>query len=77
MPARHSRGGRPVCRPGSVREMSQALDRPLRVLAPGVMCQHVAPGFRAQYSKNFFVGYLSDPLGKKLALFCTATEFEI
>ena len=32
-----------------------------------------APGFRAQYSKNFFVGYLRDPLGNKLALFCTAT----
>jgi catechol 2,3-dioxygenase-like lactoylglutathione lyase family enzyme len=36
-----------------------------------------APGFRAQYSKNFFVGYLRDPLGNKLALFCTATELEI
>ena len=35
-----------------------------------------APGFRAQYSKNFFVGYLRDPLGNKLALFCTATERE-
>jgi catechol 2,3-dioxygenase-like lactoylglutathione lyase family enzyme len=33
-----------------------------------------APGFRAQYSKNFFVGYLRDPLGNKLALFCTATD---
>lgn len=33
-----------------------------------------APGFRAQYSKNFFVGYLRDPLGNKLALFCTAGE---
>ena len=32
-----------------------------------------APGFRAQYSKDFFVGYLRDPLGNKLALFCTAT----
>jgi catechol 2,3-dioxygenase-like lactoylglutathione lyase family enzyme len=32
------------------------------------------PGFRAQYSRNFFVGYLRDPLGNKLALFCTATE---
>jgi hypothetical protein len=31
-----------------------------------------APGFRAQYSKNFFVAYLRDPLGNKLALFCTA-----
>ena len=33
-----------------------------------------APGFRAQYSKNFFVGYLRDPLGNKLALFCTTTD---
>ena len=33
-----------------------------------------APGFRAQYSRNFFVGYLRDPLGNKLALFCTATD---
>lgn len=31
-----------------------------------------APGYRAQYSSNFFVGYLRDPLGNKLALFCTA-----
>jgi catechol 2,3-dioxygenase-like lactoylglutathione lyase family enzyme len=35
-----------------------------------------APGFRAQYSKNFFVAYLRDPVGNKLALFCTATERE-
>jgi len=33
-----------------------------------------APGFRAQYSKNFFVAYLRDPLGNKLALFCTAED---
>ncbi|TAJ42179.1 MAG: VOC family protein [Reyranella sp.] len=33
-----------------------------------------APGFRARYSKNFFVAYLRDPLGNKLALFCTATD---
>jgi catechol 2,3-dioxygenase-like lactoylglutathione lyase family enzyme len=36
-----------------------------------------APGFRAQYSRNFFVAYLRDPVGNKLALFYTATEFEI
>ena len=29
------------------------------------------PGFRAEYSKNFFVAYLRDPLGNKIALFCT------
>lgn len=33
-----------------------------------------APGFRARYSKNFFVAYLRDPLGNKLALFCTAED---
>ena len=33
-----------------------------------------APGFRAQYSSNFFVSYLRDPLGNKLAIFCTATD---
>ncbi len=33
-----------------------------------------APGFRAQYSSNFFVGYLRDPLGNKLALFSTAAD---
>ncbi|MCW5738069.1 MAG: VOC family protein [Enhydrobacter sp.] len=33
-----------------------------------------APGFRAQYSKNFFVGYLRDPVGNKLALFSTAED---
>jgi len=27
------------------------------------------PGFRAAYSKNFFVAYLRDPLGNKIALF--------
>ena len=29
-----------------------------------------APGFRAAYSKNFFVAYVRDPVGNKLALFC-------
>lgn len=29
-----------------------------------------APGFRAQYSKTFFVAYLRDPVGNKIALFC-------
>lgn len=29
------------------------------------------PGFRAEYSKTFFVAYLRDPLGNKIALFCT------
>ncbi len=30
------------------------------------------PGFRAEYSENFYVAYLRDPLGNKLAIFCTA-----
>lgn len=29
-----------------------------------------APGFRAEYSKAFFVAYLRDPVGNKIALFC-------
>lgn len=28
------------------------------------------PGFRAEYSAHFFVGYLRDPQGNKLALYC-------
>jgi len=29
-----------------------------------------APGFRAEYSDHFYVGYLRDPLGNKVAIFC-------
>ncbi|MEQ8813690.1 MAG: VOC family protein [Thalassobaculum sp.] len=29
-----------------------------------------APGFRAEYSAHFYVGYLRDPVGNKLAIFC-------
>jgi catechol 2,3-dioxygenase-like lactoylglutathione lyase family enzyme len=29
-----------------------------------------APGFRAEYSASFYVGYLRDPQGNKIALFC-------
>lgn len=29
-----------------------------------------APGFRAEYSKAFFVAYVRDPVGNKIALFC-------
>jgi hypothetical protein len=29
-----------------------------------------APGTRALYSDNFYVGYLRDPVGNKLAIFC-------
>lgn len=28
------------------------------------------PGFRADYSAHFYVGYLRDPQGNKIALFC-------
>lgn len=28
------------------------------------------PGFRAAYSVNFYVGYLRDPQGNKVALYC-------
>ena len=30
-----------------------------------------APGFRAAYSAHFYVGYLRDPQGNKIALFCS------
>ncbi len=29
------------------------------------------PGFRASYGPHFFVGYLRDPQGNKIALFCS------
>lgn len=29
-----------------------------------------APGFRAEYSAHFYVGYLRDPVGNKVAIFC-------
>lgn len=29
-----------------------------------------APGFRAEYSEHFYVAYLRDPVGNKIALFC-------
>ncbi len=29
-----------------------------------------APGFRDEYSDSFYVGYLRDPLGNKVAIFC-------
>lgn len=30
-----------------------------------------APGFRSAYSPQFYVGYLRDPQGNKLALYCS------
>jgi hypothetical protein len=29
-----------------------------------------APGFRDEYSAHFYVGYLRDPLGNKVAIYC-------
>lgn len=29
-----------------------------------------APGFRAEYTEHFYVAYLRDPVGNKLAIFC-------
>lgn len=29
-----------------------------------------APGFRDEYSAHFYVGYLRDPIGNKIAIFC-------
>ena len=31
-----------------------------------------APGFRAEYSAHFYVGYLRDPQGNKIALYCNS-----
>ena len=33
-----------------------------------------SPGFRAEYSVDFYVGYLRDPQGNKIALFCNARD---
>lgn len=35
-----------------------------------------APGFRTDYSDRFYVGYLRDPVGNKLAIFCALPEEE-
>ncbi len=32
------------------------------------------PGFRAQYSETFFVAYVRDPVGNKIALFTTVSD---
>ena len=33
-----------------------------------------APGYRADYSEHFYVAYLRDDVGNKLAIFCNAPE---
>ncbi|MDI1283812.1 MAG: VOC family protein [Reyranella sp.] len=30
-----------------------------------------APGFRAEYTEHFYVAYLRDPVGNKIAVFCS------
>lgn len=30
-----------------------------------------APGFRAEYSAHFYVAYLRDPVGNKIAIYCS------
>ena len=35
-----------------------------------------APGFRAAYSKDFFVAYVRDPVGNKIALFCNGAAVQ-
>lgn len=42
-------------------------------LAAGGTCEG-APGFRAAYSADFYVGYLRDPQGNKIALFSSNPE---
>lgn len=42
-------------------------------LAAGGSCEG-APGFRAAYSADFYVGYLRDPQGNKIALFSSSPE---
>jgi hypothetical protein len=31
------------------------------------------PGLRPHYGENFYAAYMRDPVGNKLAAFCTAT----
>jgi len=52
---------------------TQAMVRELHAaaLAAGGRNEGV-PGFRADYSANFYVGYLRDPQGNKIALFCNS-----
>jgi catechol 2,3-dioxygenase-like lactoylglutathione lyase family enzyme len=51
--------------------LSQAQVRALHEAAISAGGQNEgAPGFRAEYSAHFYVGYLRDPDGNKIALFC-------
>ena len=43
---------------------------PLRADGDAGGADEGAPGFRDDYSAHFYVGYLRDPLGNKIAIFC-------
>lgn len=54
---------------------SQAMVRELHAAALAAGGRNEgAPGFRAEYSANFYVGYLRDPQGNKIALFCNSRD---
>jgi catechol 2,3-dioxygenase-like lactoylglutathione lyase family enzyme len=51
---------------------TQAMVRTLHAAALAVGGQNEgAPGFRSAYSPHFYVGYLRDPQGNKIALYCS------
>lgn len=53
------------------RAQTQAQVRELHAAALAAGGQNEGmPGFRAEYSAQFYVGYLRDPQGNKIALFC-------
>lgn len=54
---------------------TQAMVRELHAAALAASGQDEgAPGFRADYSAHFYVGYLRDPQGNKIALFCDSRD---
>lgn len=56
------------------RNQKQVRDLHAAALAAGG-CNEGQPGFRATYGPHFYVGYLRDPQGNKIALFsCNADE---
>lgn len=50
------------------RDQKQVRDLHVATLKAGGSCEG-RPGFRTAYSSNFYVGYLRDPQGNKIALF--------
>jgi catechol 2,3-dioxygenase-like lactoylglutathione lyase family enzyme len=59
---------------GSMTAFSMATHALVRTLhAAGIQAggtDEGAPGFRAEYTEHFYVAYLRDPVGNKVALFC-------